>query len=270
MHIEATKGNKDQAEKYINKQPPYDEVGEQVIFTNRHGEIKGRQGQRRDLDIIEELLSQGMTPDTILDLSLSYRRYEKFIRDAYYRKRIKDTLPKRDIQVFWHWGESGSGKSYTYDELILSKGEENIYFVDEYQHAFDKYNGEPILFLDEFRGQIRYERLLSMLNGYKSQIHARYTNSYALWTEVHITTVFPPDQLYRDMVQDLRNTESISQLLRRLTTIIYHYKDENGAYKTHEVPSKDYVNHAQQKSAAHTILLPLPDTTISPFGWERC
>ena len=266
MHIEATKGNKDQAEQYINKQGKYAEIGEQIIYSDRHGEIKGRQGQRRDLDIIEEFLLQGMSPDEIMDMSLGYRRYEKFVRDAYYRKRMKDTPIKREVKVYWHWGESGSGKSHTYVELSEERGESNIYYVDEYTHAFDKYNGEPILMLDELRTQIRYERLLSMLGGYKSQVHARYTNVYALWNEVHITTVYPPELLYKELVPDLRQTESISQLFRRITNVIYHYKDENGEYKKHDMPISSYSSSYLQKELAHPTLIPLPDSIKTPFS----
>jgi hypothetical protein len=48
MHIEPTKGNKEQAEDYINKRPSFDEKGETVICVNRHGEIKGHQGRRNE------------------------------------------------------------------------------------------------------------------------------------------------------------------------------------------------------------------------------
>ena len=46
MHFEATKGNKQQAEDYINKRHPYDEKGEQVLCVVHAGEIHGRQGKR--------------------------------------------------------------------------------------------------------------------------------------------------------------------------------------------------------------------------------
>ena len=270
MHIEGTKGNKDQAEKYINKMPPYDEAGEQVIFTNRHGEIKGKQGQRRDLDIIEELLNQNMTPDEILDMSLSYRRYEKFVRDAYYSKRMKETPIKRDIKVYWHWGEPGTGKSHTYVQLSAEHGEQNIYFVGEYQNPFDNYNGQPILILDEFRGQIRYDKLLTLLGGYKVQVQARYTNAYSLWNEVHITTVFSPEVMYKEMVHDMRNIDNISQLMRRITSIIYHYKDDAGKYQAYETPVANYEDGKKQKFLAHCqvpdeMLTLLFEETRSPF-----
>jgi len=270
MHIEATKGNKDQAEKYINKVPPYDEQGEQVIFTNRHGEIKGKQGQRRDLDIIEEHIEQGKTPGEIMSMSLPYRRYEKLIRDAYYDKRSKETPVLRPINVYWHWGESGSGKSYTYVQKSEEHGEDKIYFVGEYERGFDKYNGEPILILDEFRGQVKYELLLSYLSGYKVQIYARYANIVGLWNEVHITSVYPPDLLYESMIMNNRKVDSYEQLRRRITYVVYHYKNDKGEYCNHEMPMTEYIGHKHQKGLFiqedySNVGTQLHDNTLNPF-----
>jgi hypothetical protein len=253
MHIQATKGNKEQAEKYINKMPPYDEDGEQVIFTNRHGEIKGRQGQRRDLDVIEELINQGMTPMQIMEMSMSYRRYEKLIRDAYYSKRSKETPVVRDIKVYWHWGGSGSGKSYSYVQMVESCGEENIYFVGEYERGFDRYNGETILFLDEFRGQIKYEQLLTLLGGYKVQTYARYANIVGLWNEVHITSVYPPDLLYENMIRNWRQVDTYEQLRRRLSYVIYHYKNENREYAKKEISISEYKGYEAQANSVEFV-----------------
>ena len=92
MHIESTKGNKDDAENYIRKKGKFAEAGEKILFVERQGEIKGFQGSRRDLSVIAEFLDNGMTLNQILDVSFSYRRYEKMIRDAYYGKRERKHL----------------------------------------------------------------------------------------------------------------------------------------------------------------------------------
>ena len=48
----------------------------------------------------------------------------------------------------------------------------------------------PFCFLDEFKGGMPYGVLLSILDKYKSQIHARYANIFALWNEVYIASIF--------------------------------------------------------------------------------
>ncbi len=242
-HLEPTRGNKEQAEDYIHKKGKFEEKGEQVLYIAQYGKIKGSQGQRKDFEVLEYLIEQGKTPVEIMDMSFSYRRYEKYIRDAYFRKRARDTPFLREIKVYWHVGKSGSGKSYSCLELAKEKGEDNIYLVNDYDNGFlDGYNGQPVLFLDEFRGQIRFSTLLSMLQGYKQTFHARYTNVLGLWNEVHITSVLPPEMVYRRMVSENREIDNYEQLKRRLTAIVYHYM-ENGLYQKKEIPIEKYISY---------------------------
>ena len=241
-HLEPTKGNKEQAEDYINKRGKFKESGEKVTYIARYGEIKGSQGKRRDLDIIEELLYQGLTPNEILDISFHYRKYEKPIREHYFRKRYKETPVIRKIDVNWHVGQSGTGKSYEYAKLVEQHGEDNVYLVSEYDYGFDKYNGEPILFMDEYRGQLKYNQMLSILDERKSQVRCRYINCVALWTEVHITSILPPERVYEKMVSENKSLDTIDQLKRRIDFVIYHYKndDDYKQLKLQMAAYKDY------------------------------
>lgn len=272
MHFEPTKGNKEQAEGYIQKKGKYAEKGEQVVYIDRHGEIKGAQGQRRDLEVIEQLIKDGATPQAIMSLSLGYRRYEKLIRDAFFHKRFEETPFLRDVNVYWHVGVSGSGKSFSASQLIDEFGSDEVYFITDYDNGFmDKYNGEKILFLDEYRGQIKYSKLLTMLQGYKTQIHARYSNAVALWSEVHITSVLTPDMVYSKLVSDYdsRNIDTFEQLKRRINSIIYHYK-ENEQYKKFILPMSEYIDYddlifrASEKNSTEK-LFDLPSRNFSPF-----
>lgn len=242
-HLEPTRGTKEQAEDYINKRGKFEEKGEQVLYIAKFGEIKGFQGQRKDFEILEYFIEEGKTPNEIMDMSFGYRRYEKMIRDAYYRKREKETPFIRDIKVYWHVGLSGSGKSFVASKIIEEHGEDNLYFVSDYENGgLDRYNGEKVLFLDEFRGQIRYSTLLAMLQGYKQQFHARYSNITGLWTEVHITSVLPPELCYANMVSEHKELDTIKQLLRRITEVIYHWK-VGEEYKEYREPIEEYTDY---------------------------
>lgn len=250
-HIEPTRGRKEQAEDYINKRGKFEEKGEQVVYIARYGEIKGFQGSRREFEVIEELIEQGYTPRQIENMSFGYRRYSKMIREAFFDKRSKETPYFREVRCIWHVGDSGSGKSYTMVRLKEHVGEENIYLVSDYETGgLDMYNGEPILFLDEFRGQIRYSVLLTMLQGYKAQIHARYSNVIGLWSEVHITSVLPPEKVYSNMVSENREIDTIKQLYRRITCIVYHWKDKSGGYHEYDIPMSEYKDYESLKYAA--------------------
>lgn len=260
MHFEPTRGTKQQAEDYIHKRHPFDEKGEEVLTILKHGVIRAAPGQRRDLDMIENLIAEGKNPQEIMDLSLAYRRYEKMIRDAYFRKRVKETAVVRDLQVHYVTGESGSGKSYTYADLCEKHGEGNICFITDYENGgFDYYAGQPILFLDEYKGQFKFATFLTILDRYKAQIHARYANAIALWNEVYITSVYPPHELYKKMVeQDDRGVDKQQQLLRRITDITYCFRDEYGEHRRFTLPMDKYTGYeALKRQAVASVPKPL-------------
>ncbi len=245
MHIEATKGNKKQAEDYINKVGNYAEKGEVIIAKFQHGDIQGRQGQRFDLSEVQNLIKAGMTPKEIFDLDIKYRRWEKIIKDVYFAKRVADTPVIRDVNVEWHFGATGTGKSYTYVAMCEQYGRDDIYVVNDYDTGFlDNYFGQAILFLDEFRSQIPYGKLLSMLDSYVREFHARYTNVVGLWNTVIITSPFAPEQSYNRMVKEDEKIDAREQLFRRINKVVYHYKDESG-YHIRECAMNEYVCAAE-------------------------
>lgn len=248
MHIEPTKGSKAEAEDYIKKKGKWAEEGEQVIYFHQIGEIKGARGNRRDLEVLEDLIAKGYHPNEILRMSISYRRYEKFIKDAYFDKRKREMPFRKEITVYWHVGESGSGKTFTADKLLQEYGEDAVYFVSDYTSgAMDMYNGEKILFLDEFRGQIPFSVFLTWLGKYRVQVHARYNNTFALWNEVHIATVLPPEKVYAKMVSAFDSEiDTFAQLQNRITYIHYHYKDGE-EYCVYEMPMRDYTTYENLK-----------------------
>lgn len=252
MHIESTKGTKKDAENYINKADKFAEKDEVVLETLWHGEIKGHQGKRNDLAAIGEYIEQGLSLEEIHDISFSYRRYTPMIRQAIFDKRRKEMPPKKEVSVYWHVGPSGSGKSHTQLELMDKYGRSEVYLMTDYKGGgFDTYSGEKVLFMDEFRGQLPFNELLMILDIYPNQIHARYSNSYALWTEVHITSILPPEKLYEVMVESSKHDEPLEQLLRRMTFIVYH-EIVGDQHLIYEMNIRDYMNYGDLILVAHT------------------
>ena len=249
MHIEPTKGNKQQAEDYVNKRGKWEEKGEKILAKVQYGEIKGAQGQRRDVEIIGEMIEQGKTPQEILDASFKNYRYEPMIRKAYFSKRDAETPIQREVKVYYHVGESGSGKSYTAVRLMEEYGESNVFVMTDYDNGgFDGYNGQPILVLDEFRGQMKFSVLMHILDRYKSTFHARYSNIRGLWNQVHICTVYPVELLYKNMVEQNKQYDGIKQLLRRISFFVYHFVDEDAKYCWFEMVASDYSDYEALKN----------------------
>lgn len=210
------------------------------------------QGFRSDFDEIAALLDDGKTPSEIMMSNFAYRRYRQMIREAYFDKRRLETPPDREVKIHYLVGDSGSGKTYTYVNLCEEHGEDNVYFLTDYDGGgFDNYQAEPILFMDEYKANFRYGQFLILTDKYKSQIHARYANIYALWTDVYITSIYPPEELYRRMVEEnIRGIDTQIQLLRRITDITYCYKDPAGEYQRYTIPMSEYVDYEELKAAA--------------------
>lgn len=250
-HVEPQLGGKKELQSYLLKEPPYEEKREKVLYTKGIENIQDRQGKRSDLDEIQLMIDAGMKPNEIMCQDIKYRKHEKIIKDAYFAKRINETPTYREVKVVWHTGESGTGKTYTYLDLVNTYGEDSVYLMSDYSSGgFDLYMGEEILFMDEYKGGLNYQTLLDYLEGYKKQIHCRYANGYALWTEVHITSIYPPEEVYDLMMHNInRKRDSIDQLIKRIDTIIYHYKNSND-YCQYEMPSQRYINYDDLKQRA--------------------
>lgn len=246
-HIEPTRGNKSQAENYINKRGAWAEKGEQVICIRYRGEIQGRQGKRSDLEEIEKQLREGVHPNDILLSSLSVNRHSKLIKEFYSMIRSNEVPFLRTVKVYWHVGPTGCGKTYVAVDCY-NKNKNDFYFVTNYRNGFlDKYCAEKILFLDEFKGQLSYADLLVMLQGYKGEMHARFSNVIGLWEEVHITSIYPPERLYQKMVdiQD-RDVDTLDQLKRRITGIYYHWKDDDsGQFRSYYCEMQNYISYGR-------------------------
>lgn len=258
-HFEPTKGSKKQAEDYINKRHPFNEKGEEVVCIVRAGTILGAPGKRTDLDYIGALLEDGLTPQEIMDSNFAFRRFEKEIKSAYFRRLLKETPTIRDVAVHILVGESGTGKTHHFVELCEQFGEDSICFVSDFAiGGLDHYEGEPILYIDEYKGQYPYSTFLTLLDKYKAQVHSRYINTWCLWSEVYITSVFPPETLYELMVpSERRGLDSREQMYRRITDITYCYRTSEGEYKRFTIPMCEYKDYETLVKQANSDIPPL-------------
>lgn len=267
IHAEPTQGNKSQVIGYIEKREEY-EKGEKVLYVHYVGEIQGRQGKRTDLEKVAELVADGMTPMEILKSNVNFYRLESYITKMYYQKRLEETPFHREVVVYWHFGETGTGKSYTATAYMEKYGRERVAFINASsggRFPFDSYQAQEILFIDELResgtdNAFNFETMLSVLDGYTVELRARFQNRLMLWNEVHITTPFTPLELYDYYMKQKVN--KIDQLLRRIRYYVYHYKDNTtGEYMVYQ-----YDNANTSRHIARDFLLDQSLRFAVPFG----
>lgn len=256
---EILKGTKKQAVDYIKKAGIYAEKGEKVLYFLDFPEPE--KTSRTDyLDEIRDLIADGLKPSEIYKLDIHHRKYEAIINKEYLQKRLDDTPLIKDLKVFWHVGLAGSGKTYEYIKLLKEYGDDGVYLNNDFSNGgLDRYveMGCPeILFMDDLKPlSLSYGELLNRLDVYKGlQTHARYSNAVNLWTTVHITSVYSPEILYREMFPNNNAVDSYSQLKRRITAVVYHYKKDN-AYRQFVLPIHAYngIDDMKEKAALNDI-----------------
>lgn len=257
-HIELTKGTKEEVTAYFTKSGKYEEKSHTVVIPMKmFGEIRAakanNQGRRTDLETIQQMLEEGCTPEDIMSNNLAARQYSKMIHDHFYQLRLQSAPDHKDnLRIIWHTGDSGSGKSYTQVKLIQKFGREQVYVLSDYQNGgLDNYQGEPYLFMEEFKGEIPFGEFLKITDRYPQQMHARYSNVYALWTEVHISSIFSPRQIYNIMVpEEKRDNDVIKQMMRRINKVVYHFtttEADEVKYKTLTFSTEDFNNLSKEK-----------------------
>lgn len=185
-HFMATRGTKQQAEDYINKNGDYAEKGEKVLCLVQHGEIKGAQGARNDLSVLYGMVKSGMDTVEILEECPQYMMHTDRI-DRVRQLLVSDRYKKvsRELDVTYIWGTTGSGKTRF---VMDTYGYDKVYRVTDYAHPFDGYMGEDVILFEEFVSSLPVTEMLKYLDRYPVQLSARYYNRQACYTKVYFAT----------------------------------------------------------------------------------
>lgn len=195
-HMEPRKGSVSEAVGYCTKEKTRD--GDRIGFgeIDKHEKEDSRQGQRNDLMRLKARAESGETVEQILlsEDGAAAARCLGWLRatcEAAQAKRYRTAV--RNVEVNYLHGATGVGKtSYVYDV----EGIDGTYTVTDYQHPFDRYEGEQTLLLDEYVGQLSMPVVLKLLDRWPMQLSARYSNKWAAFTKIWVVSNIPPADLY--------------------------------------------------------------------------
>lgn len=196
-HMEPRKGSVSEAVGYCSKTKTRDGDGFEFGTIDRHEKEDSHQGERTDLARLKARAEAGETVNQILlsedgALAARYLGWLRATCEAAQAKRYR-TAVRDGLEVNYLHGETGTGKTtYVYEH----EGIGATYTVTDYGHPFDNYEGEPVLLLDEFTGQLAMPVALKVLDKWPVQLSARYANKWAAYSRVWVVSNLPPADLY--------------------------------------------------------------------------
>lgn len=221
-NLRAARGTAEENRRYCTKEPRLDGPWE-------NGDMPA-QGRRTDVHEFLTAIKEGLDDYQLSDMYP--QQYVKFtrsidrLRTARLKRlqniRLRERLNsgRMDIPVTVLWGPTSTGKTR---HVYMHNDPDDIYqmqFGDGTSGSlwFDDYEGESVLLIDDFYGQIKFSYLLRLLRPYKNRAQTKGYFTYPVFKKVYITSNEHPDSWY-PKVRD-NNPEAWRALRARYTEIV--------------------------------------------------
>ena len=187
--------------------------------------LENEKGSRNDLIELDQLIENGATDYEIRNFNnKAYARYFNYIENT--RKAInenKGSQERETMQVFYYYGDTGTGKSYT---ARHNHDRKDIFVVSDYKNPWDNYKGQSVVIFEEYRSNFFPTDLLQLLDVYPLELRARYKNNYACWTTVYLISNIPPQDQYPNIDQNTKKA-----FYRRINEIKHFSMETITTYK---------------------------------------
>lgn len=147
-----------------------------------------------DIMQVMEALQEGKGIDDIVQDSPQYALRTKSLRDL---KKVVDEKYLNMIREVTVIFISDPNEEYDVGEIYREYGFRNICRITAYKRpmSFDNYEGQKVLFLDEFSEQVKLSELITYCQGFPTYLPARYEDRVAAYDTVIIHSKYRPEEL---------------------------------------------------------------------------
>lgn len=214
-----------------------------------------------------------------------YAKYKRKLNDAFEYVIKKKGGLNRDMECYYFYGASGSGKTTFAKDYAAAEGW-STFVSSGGKNPLDDYAGQDCIILDDIRGNVfsLADFLKLTDNNTDSMVGCRYYNkSLAYCKAIICTSVLSLEDLYSGVTDE--HKEPLKQLIRRFKSVV-EFSEDNLTYYTHTkdnsrlVPSKRSINPISlrfKKEAAEDFSnklmsamgleeIPLPPENPNPFA----
>ena len=218
-HLEKANGTAESNFEYCSKEGNFQEFGE-----------KPQQGKRTDIaDVVKQLQEGQTTADEVcLANPAFYHQYGRTLskaEDIVLRKRYRTEM----TEGIWYYGATGTGKSH---EAFKDFNPETTYVKPLEDQWWDGYTGQDTVILNDFRGQVTYSELLTLVDKWPHYVKRRNREPVPFMAKrVIVTSSVHPELCYAGVVN---RQDNIDQLLRRFTLVEMTQKCSEGNTTTSE------------------------------------
>ena len=207
-------------ETHCNVAPMYGSFKENAAYCSKEGTLQKvgeepQQGFRGDLEETRDMIMRGdMTVERVAcedpHMYHMYGRTLSKIEEIALRHRYRDWM----TEGVWYVGPSGAGKSHHAFEGYDPATHYVKCIEDEW---WDGYTGQPVVILNEFRGQIRLSELFELVDKWPKTVKQRCKAPVPfLARKLIITSIKEPRECYSDGLYD---DEPWGQFERRFRVI---------------------------------------------------
>lgn len=206
VHLEQRQGTQAEARNYCIKKDT------RLSEPYELGSLSTNQGSRTDITMIRTLMSENISlKNIILHYCSNYQTIR--IAEKLFQYNAKPRQPENPPTILWYYGETGTGKTrHVFDYY------HDIYPSFSYKW-WDGYEQNEVILIDDMRKDYaKFHVLLKLLDRFPHIVQTKGGTTHINSPTIIITSAYHPAELY-----DTR--EDISQLLRRITTIVKFPQD---------------------------------------------